>query len=167
MYKLNYQRILKRNRNSQRGHKKYLVGAPDQGRQVPQQRFLRLGAAVEGSERVELAAGEHTVPGQRWAIIDRSRSQVDPKVAVLGGPDGAEAVGEARGGVPVGVGVSVGFRLVAEIEEVEDDSVGGLFLLKVAAEEGVEGGVGYREERRAEGGSGSGDLGGEGLGEES
>lgn len=122
---------------------------------------------MEGSERVELAAGKHTVPGQRGAVIDRSSSQVDPKVAVLGGPEGAEAVGEARGGVPVGVGVGVGFRLVAEIEEVEDDSVGGLFLLEVVAEEGVDGGEGDGEERRAEGGRGLGDLGGEGLGEES
>jgi hypothetical protein len=29
----------------------------------------------------ELATGEHTVPGQRRAEIDRSRSQVDPKVS--------------------------------------------------------------------------------------
>jgi hypothetical protein len=46
----------------------------------------RSGAAVEGSERVELATGEHTVPGQRWAVIDWFCSQVDPKVAILGGP---------------------------------------------------------------------------------
>ena len=74
---------------------------------------------MEGSERVELATGEHTVPGQRRAVIDRSRNQVDPKVAILGGPEGAEAIGEARGGVLMGVGVGIGFRLVAEIEEVE------------------------------------------------
>lgn len=122
---------------------------------------------MEGSERVKLAAGEHTVPGQRRAVIDRSRSQIDPKVPILGGPEGAEAIGEARGGVPVGVGVGIGFRLVAEIEEVEDDSVGGLFLLEVVAEVGVDGGEGDGEERRAEGRRGFGDLGGEGLGEES
>jgi hypothetical protein len=30
----------------------------------------------------------------------------------------------------VGVGVGVGFRLVAEIEKVEDNSIGGLFFSK-------------------------------------
>jgi hypothetical protein len=67
----------------------------------------------------------------------------------------------------VGVGVGVGFRLVAEIEKVEDNSVGGLFLLKVVVEVGVDGGEGDGEERRAEGRRGFRDLGGEGLGEES
>jgi hypothetical protein len=122
---------------------------------------------VEGSERVELATGEPTVPGQRRVVIDWSHSQVDPKVAILGGPKGAEAIGEAKGGVPVGVGVGVGFRLVAEIEKVEDNSIGGLFLLEVVAEVGVDGGEGDGEERRAEGRRGFGDLGGEGLGGES
>ncbi|KAE8056927.1 hypothetical protein FH972_013659 [Carpinus fangiana] len=95
--------------------------------------------------------GEHTVPGQRRAVIELSHSQVDPKVAILGNPEGAEAIGEARGGVPMGVGVGVGFRLVAEIEKVEDNSVGGLFLLEVVAEVGVDGGEGDGEERRAGG----------------
>jgi hypothetical protein len=67
----------------------------------------------------------------------------------------------------VGVGVGIGFRLVAEIEEVEDNSVGGLFLLEVAAEVVVDGGEGDGEERIAEGRRGFGDLGGEGFGEES
>jgi hypothetical protein len=37
--------------------------------------------------------------------------------------------------------------LVAKIEKVEDNSVGGLFLLKVVAEVGVDGGEGDGEER--------------------
>ncbi|KAE8057477.1 hypothetical protein FH972_014167 [Carpinus fangiana] len=135
-----------------------------QRRQVPQQRPLRFGAAVEGSERVELAMGEHTVPGQRRAVIELSHSQVDPKVAILGNPEGAEAIGEARGGVPMGVGVGVGFRLVAEIEKVEDNSVGGLFLLEVVAEVGVDGGEGDGEERRAGGKKGFRRFGRRGFG---
>ncbi|KAE8076184.1 hypothetical protein FH972_014848 [Carpinus fangiana] len=135
-----------------------------QRRQVPQQRPLRFGAAVEGSERVELAMGEHTVPGQRRAVIELSHSQVDPKVAILGNPEGAKAIGEARGRVPMGVGVGVGFRLVAEIEKVEDNSVGGLFLLEVVAEMGVDGGEGDGEERRAGGKKGFRRFGRRGFG---
>jgi hypothetical protein len=83
------------------------------------------------------------------AIIDRSHSQVDPKVAILGGPEGAEAIGEARGGVPVGVGVGVGFRLVAEIEKVEDNSVA--FPSQSRGRASMEEGMGRRDERREEG----------------
>lgn len=94
---------------------------------------------MKGRERVELAAREDAVPGQGRAVINRSRSQVDPEITVLGSPEGAKASSEASGGVSMGVGVGVGFGLVAEIEKVEDDSVGGLFLLEVVAEVVVDG----------------------------
>ena len=74
-----------------------LVGAPNERSQVYEERFLRFRAAVESGERVELAARQYTIAGQGGTIIDGSRGQIDPNVSVFRGPDGAEAIGEARG----------------------------------------------------------------------
>lgn len=139
MYKLNYQASLERNRDSQRGHKKYLVGAPNQRCQVSKESLLRFGAAVKRSKRVELAAWDNAIPGQYRAIVNRACSQIDPKVAVFAGPDIAHALGDARGGVALGIGVSVGFGLGAQIEQVEVDSIDGFFLLEVLLDDGVDG----------------------------
>ena len=78
MYELNQQRILKRNRNSQRRNEKYLISTPNQGSYVGEERFLGLLAAMEGGERVEFAAWKHAVAGQSRAVIDRSGGQIDP-----------------------------------------------------------------------------------------
>lgn len=64
------------------------------------------------------------------------------------------------------VGVSIGLGLLTEIEEIEIDSMDGLLLLEVLADDLVDGGVGDGEERRSETGGGAVDLGFEGFGEE-
>ncbi len=52
---------------------------------------------MESGERVELVARQYAIVGQGGTVINGSCSQIDPNVSVFRGPDGAEAIGEARG----------------------------------------------------------------------
>lgn len=71
---------------------------------------------MKSGEGVEFAAREEAIARDGGAVVDGAGAEIDPEIAVLGGPEGAGAAGEGGGGVAVGIGVGVGFGLGAEVE---------------------------------------------------
>lgn len=109
-----------------------MVGAPDERGEVGGEGLVGLRTAVERGERVELAAGDDSVAGDRGAVVDGAGAEVDPEEAVGGGEErpGALCYSSRRvaGGVGVSIGFGIGIRIRIggigrEVEEVEMDLV--------------------------------------------
>lgn len=121
---------------------------------------------------MELTSRQHTIPRQPGPIVNGPRSEIDPNVPLLPGPNTPQTLGVMGRSISAFVRVSVGFRLRIEIKQVDVESGRGAGALEMeiladdVVDDGVRDGV---EVGPDEGGGrgvdvgpdGGGDLGGE------
>ncbi|KAI4387784.1 hypothetical protein MLD38_000186 [Melastoma candidum] len=103
---------------------------------------------MKGCQGMKITPWEHPVAGDCGAVIDRTRTEVNPGIPVVASPDSAETLGDGRRervGVPGGIIVGIRAGLGAKVEEVEVDSrrvgIGLSGALEVRSDEFVDGGV--------------------------
>ena len=103
MNELNHERFLEGHGDPEGGGEEDVVGAPDEGGEVGGEGLVGLRTAVERGERVELAAGDDSVAGDRGAVVDGAGAEDDPEVAVGGGEESAGAFRHSSGRIAGGV----------------------------------------------------------------
>lgn len=108
---------------------------------------------------MKLASGQDPIPGQSRPIVHRASTQIDPQVAIFPSPDRAQALGDTRRGIPRGIAIRIVLRLRTQMEDININSIDGLFLFEIFTYDLIDQRVRDGGERGSDGGWGIGEMG--------